>query len=370
MPAKKRAASPMKGGSAKKRSVADVFLDRCAPVIALLDECSDPSCVKLLQAVAPNCLRTVKTSRHLYQTQVIEMLEKEIAAIEASHVEAVSQARDKISEHNAAEGERLAAVSASELALVAKRATHDVKDAALVEATSAVKNAKAVLAHEIAEQSGLVDSHKQRVAEKDGLQHVFENDWKPLKEASFASNLWRKRNQSIDMVVTMMRTIDADESLVDAVPPALKEKLAERGTFTQKVIEHAEAAMTGHAAQLDARIGNIDTEGVDRVEAVRAAQASLDAAEANKTACQEALDTCKSEVHEEQRTHKSAGKAVEQAVPYLKRLTKALEQKEQQCERVRALVSEFKALNDRSEDVHEEDIELEAPVAEAGENDE
>jgi len=360
-------------GSTKKRAVADIFLERCAPVIALLEECSDPSCVKMLQAVAPDCLRIVKASRHAYQTQVSEMLEKEIAGIETSHAEAASEASAKIAEHNAAEGERVAAVSASEAALEAKRAERDVKDAGLVEAIAAVKNAKAALAHEQTEQEGLVDSHRQRIAEKDDLQQVLENDWKPVKEASFAWNLWRKRNHSIEQVVTMMRSIDADETLVAAVTPAMKEKLAERGPFTKKVIEQAESAMMGHAAQLDVRIGNIDTEGAERAAAVRAAEVALEAAEAHETVRQEALDNCEGEVGEQQRNHKNAVKAVEQAVPKLKRLTKAHQHEEQECERIRALVSQFKALNDRSEDEHEEEAEPGAPIesiAQVGENDE
>merc|ERR1719198_936248 len=74
-------------------SVVDPFLEECSPVLSLLDESMDLSehCRGMIRTAAPHALRTPKTDRHAYQTEVIDIIAKVIADIEQQRSAAVAE---------------------------------------------------------------------------------------------------------------------------------------------------------------------------------------------------------------------------------------------------------------------------------------
>merc|ERR1711941_227644 len=89
---------------------------------------------------------------------------------------------------------------------------------------------------------------------------------------------WRARNKMIDMIIQTLLKAGIDQSLVSALPVAMKTKPADRGPFAQKTLDFGEECFSNHITRLSERSANIDIKAVEQVQAVAAAQAALSTA--------------------------------------------------------------------------------------------
>merc|ERR1712224_984788 len=60
----------------------------------------------------------------------------------------------------------------------------------------------------------------------------------------------------LDSVLSLVESIQADETMLSALPLAFKKKVGERGKFDDMVIEQSETLLTDHLKGLEDRISN------------------------------------------------------------------------------------------------------------------
>merc|ERR1719191_2067992 len=84
-----------------------------------------------------------------------------------------------------------------------------------------------------------------------------------------------------------------DCSLLSAIGSALEKTPGERGPFDSMVVDNVEDHLKKNIAKLDDFLTSFEAMKAEKVAAVDAAQAKLDAAAAHETSCEEALATAK-----------------------------------------------------------------------------
>jgi len=286
--------------------VVDPFLEECSPLLALLDESMDLSdhCRGMIRTAAPHALRTPKSDRHAYQAEVIDIVAKVIADIEQQRNSAVADSEANLASFEASKATTVIAFDTSTQEVARKKTVTVEAAASLKTASDVVKNAKAALQTEKANEENLAGEHALNVGKREEYLKVMTDNWEPLKTCGFPGQQWRERNRALGIFLEAMAPLNLEESLSDALPVALKTKVDARGKFSILVIEHVEAAMTSFIKTLTEKVANVDAVSAERSKAVMAAQGSLEVAQdKEKSMMEELVDAQNQQLAEETRQH-------------------------------------------------------------------
>jgi len=287
-------------------SVMDPFLDECSPVLALLDESMDLSdhCRGMIRTAAPHALRTPKSDRHAYQTEVIDIVAKVIADIEQQRSAAVAEVEANLASFESSKAATVSAFETSTQEAQRKKKVTAEATASLKAGSDAVKNAKAALQTAKAHEDSLAGEHAANVGKRQEYLDVMTDNWEPLKMGTFGGQQWRERNRALGVFLEAMAPLNLEESLSDSIPVALKTKVDARGKFALLVIEHVEAAMTLFIKVLTEKVASVDAVSAERSTAIMAAQASLEVTQDKEKNFMEELVVAENQhVEEETRQH-------------------------------------------------------------------
>jgi hypothetical protein len=283
-------------------SVVDPFLDECSPVLSLLDESMDLSdnCRGMIRTAAPHALKTPKSDRHTYQTEVVDIVAKVITEIEQQRSAAVAEVEGNLASFESSKVGTISAFDTSTQEVQRKKQVTAAATASLKAASDAVKHAKAELQTAKTNEDNLAGEHASNVGKRQEYLDVMSDNWEPLKMGTFGGQQWRERNRAVGVFLEAMAPLNLEESLSDALPVALKTKVDARGKFARLVIEQVEAAMTLFINGLTEKVANVDAVSAERSKTVMAAQASLEVAQEKEKNVMEELVVAENQLLEEE----------------------------------------------------------------------
>jgi len=308
--------------------VVDPFVDECHPVLALLDESMNLSdhCRNMIRTAAPHALRTQKSERHAYQTEIIAVVASVLADIQQQRNAAVTEVEGTLGLFESSKVTTVAAFEAATEEIPRRKAAAAEITSSLKSAGEVVKNAKAALQTEKASEDSLAGEHASNVSKREEYLRVMTDSWEPLKTSAFPGQQWRERNRAIGIFLEAMAPLDLEESLSDALPIALKTRMDARGKFALLVVQQVETAMTSFINSLTEKVANVDSESAERSKAVMAAQASLEVAQEKEKNVMDELVVAENKLLEEETRQLDLEKEIQTFGSRQLALTEQLEQ--------------------------------------------
>jgi len=344
------AASPRaKAAKAKGKAPAvtevDAAPDPLAPVIAFLDEIDLlETCRKMLQAAAPYALKTPKEQQHEYQASIVKELTELYAQAEQRHVADLAGAKAAATEHADASAAARVALEATTERVANLLKEKEAKNVAYETAADGIKKAKAALQAEQEKVASIAGDKAEAEAKRSEFDQVMQGDFVKLKNSEFPNKEWRARNKTIARVLEHFGHAEVSQSLLDALPVALKTIAADRGKFALVVVEHADAAVNDQMEKMTAAIGALDAAAAEQTRAVAGAEQAIAAAEeVGKVAWQEMVDAENAWV-EEQGKKDAETATVKSAAPKAQELVEQVEKACRAMERFNGLRAHFDAL--------------------------
>ncbi|CAE8622968.1 unnamed protein product [Polarella glacialis] len=367
--APKAPVSPVKAKAARKSDEAvevdGHFAEECSPILELISQASGVSeaCREMLLAMSPHCLKSAKSSRHEFQHQMVEVLSKVVAGVEAEQTSAVQAAEAEVSEMTSQKEAAANVATAAQEATEVATTERDAKDAAMRSAGQAATDADVAQAAARNSVASLESEREELVAGKSEYEALISGTWADLKAGSIPGQKWRERAKLITGVVEMLEKVGLDASLKDGLPVALKTKPSERGKFAEQTVEYAEALLLKHVAATEAKLGSMDSEAASRAQAVTGAEAALAAATHLKEQSEEATAAAEATLVEKTKELAAARKAEKALEPKAKHVNVAWEDAKRSLEEVQALASKFQALCEEPAPTAAEAEEEEMPEA-------
>jgi len=284
-------------------------------------------CRGMIRTAAPHALRTPKSDRHAYQTEVIEIVAKVIADIEQQRNSAVVEVEASLSSFESSKAATTFALDTSIQEVQRKKDVTAEATASLKAAIDVVKNAKAALQIAKANEDSLAAEHAAHVGKRQEYLDLMTNTWEPLKSGSFGGQQWRERNRALGVLIEALSPLNLEESLSDALPVALKTKVDARGKFALLVLEQAESAVTSFINVLTEKVASVDEVSAERSKAVMAAQASLEVAQEKEKNRMEELVVAENHLLEEETRQHELEQEIRTFGSRQKALVELLEQK-------------------------------------------
>lgn len=234
--------------------------------------------------------------RHKYQSGVTsaigDVLGQVVAAWEAKLSEVSSV-------HAGAESEtsqRAAVVSAAEADLKAKSDDADSKEAAFLDASQGLMVAESDVTDSQLEVDVCESQKDSKTGEKDKVTKLLNDHFLVLKTCNWTGPDEQAKSEAklSKPLVTLLKKLKADGSLLTAMPSALSKTPEVRGTFDNMVVTQLEGLITAHIAELDAWLNNFESTLAEKNGVVEAKKSALEAATQKKASCDEALQAAKS----------------------------------------------------------------------------
>jgi len=122
------------------------------------------------------------------------------------------------------------------------------------------------------------EATKKMEEERAELQRFLAECWEPLVAAQFPGREWRKRDKAVAQVAERLQALSAPESMVQSVCCVLKTRVASRGSFADRALEHGHSTFTEHIEALAAKIEATKEKAAELAKDVAEAEAGVQAA--------------------------------------------------------------------------------------------
>jgi len=198
-----------------------------------------------------------------------------------------------------------------------------------------------------AARKSVEDAGGERLAlEKDRDEFVadIETLWTPLKNSEIASKDWRARDKLITRLGQQLKRVGVAESLLKAVPVALKTKAGERSEFANTTVAHAEELYGKHIEALKGRVESFGAEEARRAEAVTAAEGAAKVAEDALAAATESSSAAQAAFKEETKAEREHAAKMKKFPARATKLEKQLAKAQAELQHLNEVVTSFEAL--------------------------
>jgi len=281
----------------KKAKVVDPITEKVELITKTLKE---PECQiqeshrEMLLLAIPHVLTVPGDERHAYQTQVVHMVQKVLSDYVAYQEQQVSESKANISasSQNAQDTLKAVEVSAEKIGNQEEEVTR--RKGVLQEDSEAVKAAEAALEGASKEVAEFDENLQATIAQKDKCTSIYNDHFTPLKAGGDfdAKELARLTKE----VLSMLKKLSTEPSLLSAIAPAFKKAPAERGPFDTMAIEGAEGIFTKHLESLQEQIDKADVTKSEKIATETASQDTLKAATEKHTVSEDALKAAEEEL--------------------------------------------------------------------------
>mmetsp|Transcript_116062 Transcript_116062/g.328937 ORF Transcript_116062/g.328937 Transcript_116062/m.328937 type:complete len:402 (-) Transcript_116062:139-1344(-) len=325
--------------------------DKYAPVMDLLRQAHDipESCFAMLQTVLPHCLGVCPDERHPYQSTMVAALEKVVRGVEEKHAAAIAAVEAQIADTEAEQSSNVSALESLAAGVAQLEGGVAGKAAELGEAAERAAAERAKLAAEEGERKSQEGSHAELLAGKVDFEDVHSELWKVVKAGTLQGKDWPKKKKMADATMAALRDAGMCASLAASLDVTLRGKLAERGPFAEKALEHGEQFFEKHIAEYTERILGAESKIAEQAQAVAAAGEGLAAAEKVVQERAQGLRSAQSSLDAARLEHEQAAAAAETGRSQLRGLQAALEKERASLAATQALASKFDALRQPAE---------------------
>jgi len=246
------------------------------PVIAQLTPIFDalatsklpaPSC-QLLRAALPHCFKGAVDELHEYQRQVLELATASIKADEDDKHTSLKAAEEKEKVASTAVETSKADSEAAKKLVDEKLEQLDNKTKEVADATAEVEAATQAVDLAMKNKDAFLVEKAAIMAEPEAFQSVLTELWEPLKSSSFGAKEYRKRDKAIAQLVEKLAPLGIEESLLDGVAAALKQRQDKRDGFAETAFKFLLEAFEKHQSLLAERVAGSSTKEQEHEKAV------------------------------------------------------------------------------------------------------
>jgi len=195
----------------------------------------------------------------------------------------------KLRDANAVLQKASAVKAEKEFASSSALTTFEVKSKVLQttkEALQAAQEAVCSAARQLAEAQGAVDSceleKKSKAEERDSARKIYTEHFEVLKAGDGDKKLLKP-------LVDLLKKLNPEASLVDAVGSTFAKKLDARGEFDMMVANQLGEVLTSHIAKLDEFLSNFENVTANKMAVVEEKKVALEAARQNRTVSVQAV---------------------------------------------------------------------------------
>lgn len=301
----------------------------------------------MLKCMAPHALQLTNGERHDFQSKMLGSLSDISKRIVEQSVARVALSEEAVAE---AEAEKVKGAESRDVLdnlIVAKMEHKAGMDLALDQAKDAEEQATQNLqtaqknrdSHgaERTQTSNAISEHEKLLAEA----------WEPLKAGDLSKLHWRSRDKLITRIVACLEHLRCQESLQQAIQAAMKLRLADRGKFTNQVIEFTDDILKKHEKNLQEKLANWENVAEEQAQLVVAAQSALDDAVEKRSKATTELQDSEKNLADASEQFSAATAKMKSLESELKSRKKELETTRAALDRVRTLVYGFEALQMR-----------------------
>jgi len=205
-------------------------------------------CHELLLATAPASLGSLEDEKAFYQKAVVKMFREVFDKAEMGLTRRVEEALFTVDAAEKEQEVRDEARAAAELELQQKRVEIEAKNEALNQDTAALQETDASLQVAIERKNKAQAQHSSLIAEREGTVAAQKESLEVLKEGTWTSA--REHKKHVGVLVGLFKKLNADASLISALPSALEKKPADRGTFDGMVVAQLEEILAKHVVSV------------------------------------------------------------------------------------------------------------------------
>jgi len=290
---------------------------------AILSSPEYPEEVKSMLANAiDGTLVVPKEKRHVFQTNVIEMISEILDGLKAAAQSKLDDAEKKL-EMRCKESEQFqSAVEAAATMLAERKKMATAADFKHAELASARVTAKQLLASAERKQAsgnaGLLDTEQK----KQKLESVLETVFGPLKGGEMPAT---KVQDGITRIQKLAEDLGFDASLLLTVPAAFAKAPSERGSFNNVVIEQMEAEFQNRMVTFTDELANGEPAKKERADEVEAASSEHAQALASEEAAKSTKEAARTAQKESETEHDARVKEQQQGMRDMDSASKRLD---------------------------------------------
>lgn len=360
----------MKRPAASRKSVDPVKSRRKMVQAAVEDaEGFSDSVREMLSNSMDVTISAFKANRHSLNQRFVEMI-GEVLKAEHKRMQKDVQTKDAaFQELTPAKGTREAACEAAKADAEAKATALSNAKQAVTEIGAKLKELEKALKEAQKEQKAGDASLEEVSAKKSKLEDTKKDELAPLLDGSAGD----ARTKKAKAVLDVGKHYHFDASLLQTAEPVLLKEIGDRGSFDATCLEQLQAAFDAAINDLNSKLEEGAPGKAARAEAVQAAQAAKESAEAEKTSLQEAAQAAKEADSAAKSAKKQAEQSLEDFMPDLKIAGDALDDAKENLKEFEegamvayAELKEYKE-GDFKEPEEEEAAPAEEPAAPAGE---
>lgn len=364
MALKRSGQSSASGAPAKKRGRVDATSLKCSVVAAALrdaEELPQPA-REMLGGLIDSSLHIFKEERHPYQVEVVEMVGRALADIEARLERDIRGLQGKSDGALAERGAREEAAATVEASQQALQTAAEEKQSAHNADVKAVSGARDALALAKEEQAAVAAELEKAAAGKRKLE-VALSEASKLQTEKVAKDKGGKA--LVKSLVTLGTRHDFCESLLRGLPTAAHKEPDQRSHFDGLVIQQFLDDLAKQVAVVDAVLGAGDAKKAQCADAVTGAEVACEVAKETMETSGKVAEEAQAKVTTGKAAVKAAQKAIQNWLPDMKEVMDHLDEKRQELEdfRTGALASYAELLELAPAPPTPEPDEPEEPVA-------
>jgi len=325
MPLLKRPAATPAGRQAKRQQVESPFTSKCNAIISVLTEAEGypEATLQMLASSVKSCFETPKSSRHMVQTTIIDMLAEVMACIEANHRKKIEEQRVKVAEGDTEKARRQTAAEAAVATMAQRAEAAKAAEAAL----AAVGEAKVAAAAEVTEVQAQQASGDAELAGAEGRKAAAEaamaQAFGPLKDGSVQDVA-----SAVDQVIRVGKDLGLEEQLLDTAIHVMSKPATERAAFDGVVMQQMDENLKEGIARLAAQLSSGEAGKAERAAKVQGAQAKVEDLTKQAEGCREELKEAKAASVAAVEAKEATAKAVQDLEPELAEATAQAEMAE------------------------------------------
>lgn len=263
------------------------------------DECEvpgPPSCREGLLAAVPHALGlgAAIDERHVFQTSVARMVGDILNASEVKLQQILKEAKENHEASKTEQVSRDAALEDTQHRLATQHTEVKERKDRLLADIVAEKETKKALEAATSEVTNFDTLQLAKVSHRDELGAVLRENFEALRSGEFANP--RDEHVHLNKLTAMLKKLNIDKSLENAIPAALAKKPIDRGGFDETVVSQVHDALKENLETLENELGNGEALKKQKESELSAAQASRANAEKERMSSQEAVtaaeETC------------------------------------------------------------------------------
>lgn len=308
---KRPAAAPDNMKPTKKMHQVDPLEQMCSAISASVMEATHVTCSarEMLSSAVPHSLAVFKSERHIYQEEMVGMIEDALVGIESDIKQKISDADVKLVRRDEEQVARAANLEGAKIGL--EKSQSNLAQTEKVHAENMHNLSKAEQAvREVA------TAESERLLERDAIQHkkeqmeAVEKDCLiPLKEGSVETQPQIKKK--INSLVSMGKSMQLDGSLLLAFPGVLAKVPTERGNFDVVILQQLEEVFSKRLIEIEEQLESLLPALGEHEAAVQAAKDLLTQAHEKCKASEESVKSSSARNLECEEILRSAEQAIQ-----------------------------------------------------------